>query len=220
MLDGDKSAPSRELASRFAAPFYLMHGTVEKPGTGIRMLDRGEVIVTMDIPPGFEKSLLRGEPAAVRQQVDTTNSSLSLLAAAYAEQITSRFGTDLALARLGPGPGSLDAQPVIRDEQRAWFNPNQDNAWFFSISELLMMTALLTIMLPSGLHVIVLFDPLAHYIDATYSIPLRGAGLDLVWDSVLALALLGGTEFGVGVWRFRRQFEWASASAGCGNEPG
>jgi ABC-2 type transport system permease protein len=61
--------------------------------------------------------------------------------------------------------------------------------------------------MPRWLHAIVLFNPLAHYIDATYSILLRGAGLDLVWDSVLAMALLGGAVFSFGVWRFRRQFE-------------
>jgi ABC-2 type transport system permease protein len=61
--------------------------------------------------------------------------------------------------------------------------------------------------MPGWLHAIVLFNPLAHYINATYSILLRGAGLDLVWDSVLAMALLGGAVFGFGVWRFRRQFE-------------
>jgi ABC-2 type transport system permease protein len=61
--------------------------------------------------------------------------------------------------------------------------------------------------MPRWLHTIVLFNPMSHYIDATYSILLRGAGLDLIWDSVLVMGMLGSTVFAFGVWRFRRQFE-------------
>ncbi len=325
VLDHDKSNASRELIGRFKPPYYILHGVEGRPEEAMRMLDRGDVMVTMDIPSGFEKSLLRGEPAAVHMQVDTTNSSLGLLAASYAQQIIGEYGSEAALAGLGMDRQALEHLPLIREEQRAWFNPNQNNAWFFSISELMMMTTLLTILLssaamarekergtieqllvspltpmqimlpkvlamtlvvligsmvsvfgvlgpvfhlpikgslplffaltalygftssglglfiatvtrnlsqagllgiflfvpiilfsgihtphegmPRWLHIIVLFNPLAHYIDATYSILLRGAGLDLIWDSVLAMALLGGTLFGFGVRRFRRQFE-------------
>ena len=33
------------------------------------------------------------------------------------------------------------------------------------------------------------------------------AGLEILWDSVLIMVLLGNTVFGLGMWRFRRQFE-------------
>lgn len=325
VLDHDKSATSREYVARFKPPFYVLHGVDGTPEASIQLLDRGDAMVTMDIPSGFEKSLQRGESTTVQMQVDTTYSSLGLLAASYAQQITGEFGMETLSDRMGLTAASKVSLPIIRDEQRVWFNPNQNNAWFFSISELLMMTTLLTILLstaatarekergtieqllvspltpiqillpkvlamtfvvvlgsmvsvygilipvfhlpikgslplffaltalygftssglglfiatvtrnlsqagmlaiftfvpiilfsgihtphegmPRWLHMIVLFNPLAHYIDATYSILLRGAGLDLIWDSVLAMALLGGAVFGFGVWRFRRQFE-------------
>ncbi len=35
----------------------------------------------------------------------------------------------------------------------------------------------------------------------------KGAGLEILWDSVLAMVLLGSAVFGFGMWRFRRQFE-------------
>jgi ABC-2 type transport system permease protein len=324
VLDHDKSATSREYVARFKPPFYVLHGIDGSPGESIDLLDRGDVMVTLDIPTGFEKALRRGESTSAQMQVDTTNSSLGLLAASYAQQITGDFGMEILSDRTGLTAADADTLPVIRDEQRAWFNPNQNNAWFFSISELLMMTTLLTILLstaamarekergtieqllvsplspvqillpkvmamtlvvvlgsmvsvfgvlipvfhlpikgslplffaltalygmtssglglfiatvtrnlsqagmlaiftfvpiilfsgihtpdegmPGWLHTIVLFNPLAYYIDATYSILLRGAGLDLVWDSVLAMALLGGAVLSFGVWRFRRQF--------------
>jgi len=51
------------------------------------------------------------------------------------------------------------------------------------------------------------FNPLSHFIDLTYGILLRGAGLDIVWKHLLYMASLGGAMFGFSVWRFRRQFE-------------
>jgi ABC-2 type transport system permease protein len=48
--------------------------------------------------------------------------------------------------------------------------------------------------------------PLYYFIDASYGILLRGAGLDIVWDSMAGMTLLGGLALGLGMWRFRRQF--------------
>jgi ABC-2 type transport system permease protein len=51
------------------------------------------------------------------------------------------------------------------------------------------------------------FSPLRYYIDITYGVLLKGAGLDVLWKSVGTMALLGGGLFGFGMWRFRRQFD-------------
>jgi len=42
--------------------------------------------------------------------------------------------------------------------------------------------------------------------DIAYSILLRGAGVRLLWDSILATAALGAALFALGLVRFRRQF--------------
>ena len=60
--------------------------------------------------------------------------------------------------------------------------------------------------MPAWLRAFVAISPLHYYIDATFGVLLKGAGLDLLWDEVLAIALLGGAIFVFGVWRFRRQF--------------
>lgn len=60
--------------------------------------------------------------------------------------------------------------------------------------------------MPAWLRLGTLVSPLRHYIDAAYGILLKGAGLDLLWDSILALGLVGGAIFAFGVGRLRRQF--------------
>lgn len=50
-------------------------------------------------------------------------------------------------------------------------------------------------------------SPLHYFLDASFGILLKGTGLEILWDSVLAIALIGGVNFGLGMWRFRRQFQ-------------
>ena len=51
------------------------------------------------------------------------------------------------------------------------------------------------------------FSPLHDYVDIGLGILLKGAGVDILWNSILAIAVLGGAIFGFGLWRFRRQFD-------------
>ena len=55
--------------------------------------------------------------------------------------------------------------------------------------------------MPAELREAMVLSPLYYFIEMGYSILLKGAGLDVLWDS-----LLGAGIFGFGVRRFRRQF--------------
>ena len=289
------------------------------------MLDDGQTMFVLDIPPGFQEDLLAGRPTGVQLQVDTTNTVLAVLGTSYASQIVARFGLEAGLERAGLGGASeLQTVPRIEDDHRVWFNPNQKDEWFMSLSQLLNMITLVAIMLPAaamvrekergtveqlvvsplspfqimfpkvlamtavilagtlpslgtvvfpvfgvplrgsfGLFLVVtalyvftsaglglfaatiarnlpqvgmmtilifapmvflsgawtppeampmwlrammIFSPLHHFMDVSFGVFLRGAGMDLLWDSVLAIAPLGGAIFAFGLWRFNRQF--------------
>ncbi|HEX2530646.1 MAG TPA: ABC transporter permease [Burkholderiaceae bacterium] len=60
--------------------------------------------------------------------------------------------------------------------------------------------------MPPWLAELVNWSPLHHFIECSYGIIFRGAGLDVLWPSAAALLGLGGALFGMCVWRFRRQF--------------
>ncbi len=60
--------------------------------------------------------------------------------------------------------------------------------------------------MPPWLAELVNWSPLHHFIECSYGIIFRGAGLDVLWPSVLALIGLGGAMFALCVRRFRRQF--------------
>ena len=71
--DADKSTASRELFYRFRPPYFRHDGEIVHPQEGLRLLDEGRAMALLEIPPGFEEALLRGEPTAVQMQVDGTH---------------------------------------------------------------------------------------------------------------------------------------------------
>ena len=148
-LDGDHSLASRELASRFQPPYFQASGSAGTPQQAIRHLDDGDVMAVLDIPPRFGERLARGEQVAVQLQVDTSNSVLGFLASSYGAQIVGRYGLEVAALREGLGSGGISG-PLIQADTRIWYNPNQNDAWFMGISELLTVITLFAILLPAA----------------------------------------------------------------------
>lgn len=61
--------------------------------------------------------------------------------------------------------------------------------------------------LPPLLQHVMQLSPLRHFIEIAYGILLRGAGLETLWDSALAMVGLGSVLLALGGRRFRRQFQ-------------
>ena len=322
--DMDHSLASRELIYRFQQPYFQLGSEILDQNEGIRLLDQGKALVVLDIPPRFQHDLIQGRPTQVQVQVDTSNTILGTLAASYSGQIIGQYGFDTALQRMGLSDEGLAAVPMLVDRHRVWYNPNQKDSWFMSISELLTVITVLAMMLPAaaavrekergtieqllvspltpiqillpkviamtlvillgtalsvgliihgvfhvpmkgsltlfftvtamytfamsglglfvstmsrnlaqaammtimimmpiillsgawtppeampvGIRQAMYISPLYYYIEISYGILLKGAGIKVLWDSLLGLGMLGSLVFGFGVWRFRRQF--------------
>lgn len=145
-LDGDRSFASRELAGRFQPPYFRPVGEAGSPSEAVRLLDDGKVMAVLDIPSRFNERLLRGEQVSVQLQVDTSNSVLGFLTSSYGAQIVGRYGLEVAALREGLG----GAGPRVEADVRVWYNPNQNDAWFMGISELLTVITLFSILLPAA----------------------------------------------------------------------
>lgn len=323
-LDNDKSEASRELISRFMPPYFRVRGELLDGQQGMDLLDKGKAMLVMDIPSSFQKSIYSGEPAGVQLQIDTTNSGLGFLASSYAQQIVGKYGLERAMEKLGVSASGKANGPIIVDDHRVWFNPNQDDTWFMSISELLTIITLFSVLLPAaamvrekergtveqllvspltsfqimfpkvlsmttviligsalsialivkgifhvpikgslplfflitslyvfttaglglfistiarnlaqvGMMTVLIFvpmlflsgawtppeampvwmrtvmylSPLHYYIDTGFGILLKGADVFILWKEILGMAALGSVIFGMGMWRFRKQF--------------
>lgn len=150
VLDADHSFSSRELIHKFKAPFFRLEGEIADPQEGLRWLDRGKAMAVLEIPPRFHEQLMTGEPTAVQLLVDTTNAPQGLSAASYAARIVGRFGQETALARMMGTEQSSENLPVIVSDHRVWYNPDQNDTWFESISHLLRQITIFAILLPAA----------------------------------------------------------------------
>ncbi|MBS0153397.1 MAG: ABC transporter permease [Nitrospira sp.] len=148
--DADQSASSRELISRFHPPYFRFDGELSHPNDGLLRLDRGRSMMVLDIPVRFHEALIAGEPTAVQLLVDTTNSPQGLSAAGYAARIVGQFSQELIMTRNGQTSSSSATVPMILSDHRVWFNQDQNETWFESISHLLRMITIFAVLLPAA----------------------------------------------------------------------
>ena len=325
VYDADRSVSSRELIHRFHPPYFRYDGELVRAEEGFERLDRGRSMVVLDIPPRFQEALISGEPIALQLLVDTTNSPQGLSAAGYAGRIVGQFAQERARARSGFGDGASNTGPRVVSDHRVWFNQDQNETWFESVSHLLRMITIFAVLLPAAALVrekergtveqllvsplspvqimlpkvmamtlvilgatalslfgvmrpafgvpirgsmallfsltalfivatagvgifaatlarnqaqvglmtllvvapmlllsgiftpletmpawvrhLMAFSPLRYFIEIANGILLKGVGVQMLWSQILAMGVLGGSLFGFGMWRFRRQFQ-------------
>ena len=149
IYDGDDSAASRELISRFHLPEFRIQALLSDAQDGLRLLDQGSTMIMLDIPSQLQRDLAARRQTAVQLQVDASNSVIGTWAAAYATQIAASFGSDFAMGSMP----TAAAVPVIASSHRIWFNPNSMDEWFVPIIEMMNIVTMLSIMLPAAVMV-------------------------------------------------------------------
>jgi len=120
-IDRDRTAESRGLADALEASteFRIIHGD-GRPGAAARGLDRGDVLVVVEVPPRFGRDLRSGRPVEVQVLVDGTHSMSANLARGAAALIIGsyvRAGASINGAT-APARGGIEIRP------QAWYNPD------------------------------------------------------------------------------------------------
>lgn len=127
--DFDRSAASRMLAERFQSSGYfnIEHTTTRAPETA-RLLNRGEALAAIVVPPEFSQRLAAGSPAAVQLLLDGSNANTAAVAQGYAQRIVR----DYALER-GHATAATPV-PVVEHRPRVWYNSELRYAYFMVLS--------------------------------------------------------------------------------------
>lgn len=131
VFDQDNTRASRELAESLVNTGYFdLARTVEDEAEIKSLLDAGEVRAALVIPPGYAKSLRRGETAAAQLLVDGSDPLVARTALSMAE-ITGLFRSqELRLAALKKEGITLPAGPAVELRARAWYNPGLESLKF------------------------------------------------------------------------------------------
>jgi len=154
VVDHDRTFESRRLQDAFTASGYFhITGRSERPADLTRALDRGDAVLGLEIPAGFQRDLRAARGASVQVLVDGTNSNTGTVARGYAARIVARFAQRAsrqaargATRRAAQGEGGSAESGGIETRSRAWYNPELESRMYnvpAVIGVLLMLMCLL-----------------------------------------------------------------------------
>lgn len=151
VLDRDNSPASRALLQQFerSSNFHLdFYPTGEQEVE--RLLNSGEALVGIIIPPGLSRDVLAGKPANIQVLVDGAQSNAALLSIGYVNEIVRRYSSEIQLTRLNRSGKSLRGLPAIINNVRAWYLPELRYIHYGMVSMVTLAVVLLGIRLASA----------------------------------------------------------------------
>lgn len=147
--DQDRTHISREFIQSIVNNEYFEYNHAATSDEEIdRLLDEGEALIAIVIPPQFSKNILAGTDATIQILVDGSNANTATTALGYLSGIIQNYSTNLTakfLQRAGrPARGGfspIDFRPNV------WYNPELATAKFLVpglIGFILMITAVIS----------------------------------------------------------------------------
>jgi ABC-2 type transport system permease protein len=116
VLDGDRSARSRELIDAFrASGYFTIVERLERPARIGELFDRGTAQVVFVIPPGFAADLAAGRTAPVQAVVDGSDANTATIVLAYSDAIVRTWSSRVQLQ-------GVSLAPPVTAESRVWYN--------------------------------------------------------------------------------------------------
>lgn len=139
--DEDNSPLSRTLAAAFFPPEFQSVVQIV-PGQGAALMDAGDFLFVVSVPPGFEKDVRSGRAPEIQVLIDATAMEQAGIGASY---ITNILGSEIRRFALG---ADLIAETPVDLVIRSAFNPNRDTVQFVSIvsiiGQIMWLTTILT----------------------------------------------------------------------------
>ena len=148
VYDLSQSPASRELVSRFRAPYFKLVGYARSDAEVVTVLDRGQASLAVVIPSDFER---RVTEASARFQVisDGSQSMMATIAGGHIAGIANDYTVERLERSLSTGPGTARV-PQVDARPRVAYNPNLVDAWFSSLLEVFNQTTMVAMLLAAA----------------------------------------------------------------------
>jgi ABC-2 type transport system permease protein len=132
------------LAGRIASAFYPPRFNTPKMISFSQIdqgMDAGEFTFVLDIPPDFQRDVLGGRSPAIQLNVDATRMSQAFSGNAYVQQIVLQEVEEFTQRYRGGAVSPVDLVLHAR------YNPNLEQSWFGSLTEIINNVTMLAIIL-------------------------------------------------------------------------
>ncbi len=146
LVDGDRSARSRDLVRRFTGSgYFVLVGSEEDSGGIDEWLVTGRAQLALVIGAGYGRKAESGGTPEVQVIADGTDSMSATIALGYASSIVKGEEARLVASRLAESkraaPGRIELVP------RVWYNPDLLSRWFYVPAVLALVLMLMTMLL-------------------------------------------------------------------------
>lgn len=150
VLDRDRTEESRRLIRDFVSSgFFTVETYAERDAEMEKGVDRGDALISIVIPRGFEKKISRRESAALQMIVNASDGNTASIAAGYASGIIAVFGKDIMIDYLEKSGRKIQPAGQIIPDVRVWYNPQQLTRYFMVPAIVGMLLSIITLLLTS-----------------------------------------------------------------------
>lgn len=139
-VDEDVSPLSLQVQSGFYPPMFLNPDSIERSDID-QSMDRGDYTFVVNIPPNFQRDVLRGVNPGIQLNVDATRMSQAFVGSGYISEIAMEEITQFTKRYR-----AVVEYPVNLN-LRARFNPNLTQAWFGAVVQIINQVTSLSIVL-------------------------------------------------------------------------
>ncbi|SNS91900.1 ABC-2 type transport system permease protein [[Luteovulum] sphaeroides subsp. megalophilum] len=139
VVDEDRSQLSDRLAGAIRAPLFTPPELLTAAEAEAAQ-NAGRQVLVVSIPPDFERSLRRGDPATLLILIDATAVAQAGNGASFLRQLL----LDEIQSYLAPG---APAAALVAVETRNRFNENLTGSWFTAVMQLMNSVTILTLIL-------------------------------------------------------------------------
>ena len=149
VYDLSQSPASRDLVSRFRAPYFKLVGYARSDAEVVAMLDRGQANLVVVIPADFERRL--SEASASFQVIsDGSQSMMATIAGGHIAGVANDYSVERLERRASASGLGAVRVPQVDARLRVEYNPNLTDTWFSSLLEVFNQTTMVAMLLAAA----------------------------------------------------------------------
>jgi ABC-2 type transport system permease protein len=137
LVDNDHSSYSQRLIAKIGSSGYFhINGYKTSYNDALQLVGDGSADIILEIPPHFERNLIKEGDQKVYLAADAINGMKGSLGSAYLSSVLTDFNDDIRMEWVQPQ--KFNTQPRIETVSENWFNPSM-NYQFFMVPGILVI---------------------------------------------------------------------------------
>ena len=143
-VDHDHSSYSKKLIHKIASSGYFkIAGSPGSYREGLKFIEDGDADLVLEIPPGFERGLVREGSQKVNLSVDAINGTKSALGGSYLISVIADFNSGLDVNFKLPVVANAAPKANITVLNSNWYNPRAEYKYYMVPGILVLLLTLI-----------------------------------------------------------------------------